>query len=58
MTPPRDRAARIVRWLMQPGDRPAQELEDRIAEEIGDALKELQDGFLRPAGGRGAPITQ
>ncbi len=51
MISPRARAVRIVRWLMKKGEGfegvESSDLEDRIAEEIAEALDELREGFLR-----------
>jgi hypothetical protein len=58
MISPRTRAVRVVRWLqatagvVSPEGKGWQELEDRIAEEIAEALEELREGFLRPPGAR------
>jgi len=50
-TPPTARARRVVRWLNRKGAGwegvLSEELEERIAEEIADALDELREGFLR-----------
>lgn len=58
--PPIERARSIMRWLAAETDvcswdgTVVNAVENRIAEEIGDALKELSDGFLRKPDGRGS----